>query len=276
MRQSAQASLDAIVVDSSTDDTPAIVAKRYPEVRLMHLTEPLSVPRLRGCGIAAARGRVIAILDPFSVAAPDLSVQVVAAHERHGDAVIGGSVDLYQAEAASYWRWSTYLNEYGLFMSPVIEGPAWILPGSNLSYKRAALFDGAEPRYPTFWKTFVNWELERLGTAIRLEPRIRIDLNKPIAFGDFLRTRYAHGRCFAALRVRDASALVRIARTASAALVPFLQLWRWSAVFWPKRSRRLRFIATLPAQLALFAMAAWGEACGYLRGSGRSCDNIYY
>jgi hypothetical protein len=58
--------------------------------------------------------------------------------------------------------------------------------------------------------------------------------------------------------------------------VPFLQLWRWSAVFWPKRSRRLRFIATLPAQLALFAMAAWGEACGYLRGSGRSCDNIYY
>lgn len=274
--QSATSMLEVILADSSTDATPDIVRRQFPQVRMLHFEAPLALPVLRGHGIAAARGAIIAILDPFSVTPIDWAEQVLAAHARQDHGVVGGAVDLYRAETASYARWATYLNEYGLFMSPVARGTTWILPGSNLSYKREVLFDGAAPRYPVFWKTFVNWELERGGSPLWLDPAVRVELNKPIAFRDFMRTRYDHGRCFAGMRVADSPTWMRAIRAASTVFLPPLLLWRWSIGFWPKGRHRGRFAATIPAQFALFAVWSAGEASGYLRGSGNSCEQLYY
>jgi hypothetical protein len=274
--QRTSANLEVIVADSSSDNTPEIIRTQFPWVQLLHVDEPLAIPALRGRGIAAARGGIIAILDPFSVAAPDWATEVLSVHARQKHTVIGGCVDLYRADAASYGTWSLYLNEYGLFMSPVKRGETWILPGSNLSYKRAALFDGPTPRYPVFWKTYVNWEIEGGGSPMWLEPNVRVELNKPLAFSDFLSTRYAHGRCFGGMRVSGASRAVRTMRAAAASAVPLLLLWRWTAGFWPKRRRRLRFAATIPAQLAFFGVWAWGEAWGSLRGPRNCCEQLYY
>jgi hypothetical protein len=268
--------IEVIVADSSTDASPAIMARRFPWVQVVHVDEPLALPALRGLGIARARGAIIAIIDPFSVVAPGWARQVIDAHARQRHSVIGGAVDLYDPASASYSAWSLYLNEYGLFMSPVVRGETWILPGSNLSYKRAALFDGARPRYPVFWKTNVNWQIADAGSPLWLEPDIRVELNKRLAFTDFLSTRYTHGRCFGGMRVQDAPAAVRALRAASAMAVPLLLLWRWTAGFWPKRRHRLRFAASLPAQLALFGVWACGEFSGYVRGPRTCCEQLYY
>ncbi len=274
--QSGQVTLEVILADSSTDATAAVVGTQFPWVRLLHCDEPLTIPALRGRGIAAAEGAVIAMLDPFCVAAPDWATQVVNAHARQPHLVVGGPVDLYRAASASYATWALYLNEYGLFMSPVVRGATWILPGSNLSYKRAALFDGLTPRYPVFWKTHANQIIKGAGSALWLEPDVRVELNKPMPIGDFFRTRYHHGRCFAGMRVDGASWTTRIARAASTLLVPVVLMGRWTVGFWPKRRRRVRFVATMPAQVALFSVWAWGEAWGYLRGTGRSCGQLFY
>jgi hypothetical protein len=247
-----------------------------PSVRLLQFDQPLSVAVLRGRGIAAANGGIIAILDPYSVPARDWALQVLQVHQSRQNRVIGGSVDLYQAAAASHTRWTTYLNEYGLFMPPVTRGATWILPGSNVSYKRAALYDGATPRYPIFWKTFVNWAEETSGSPLWLDPDVRIELNKPIGYWAFLRSRHDHGRCFAGMRTADQSLGTRLMRAGSTVLVPLLQVWRWTAGFWPKRRHRGRYVATLPAQLLLFVMWSIGEAWGYLRGTGRACERTYY
>ncbi|HYN05834.1 MAG TPA: glycosyltransferase [Vicinamibacterales bacterium] len=268
--------VEVIVADSSTDATPRLIASRFAWVRLLHFDEPLALPALRGRGIAVSRGDVIAILDPYSVAAADWVACVLEAHRQRPHAVIGGTVGLYQAQSCSHATWTLYLNEYGLFMPPAEQGETWILPGNNVAYKRAALFDGATPRYPVFWKTFANWEIERGRSPLWLEPTIRVDLNKPIPLTDYLRTRYHHGRCFAGMRVQGASPVVRILRAFSTPLVPAILLWRWTRGFWPKRSDRWRFVLTLPAQLVLFTVWAWGEAWGYLRGSGRTCEQLFY
>lgn len=275
-RQRNTTSFEVIVADASTDATASIVERQFPFVRLLRAETPPSVAALRGRGIAAARGDVIAILDPFSVVAADWVVKVVEAHAANQNQVIGGSVDLYRSDSATYSRWATYLNEYALFMSPVVRGATWILPGSNLSYKRAALFDGSRPRYPVFWKTFVNWQHERDGSPLWLEPTVRVELNKPIPLGDFLRTRFVHGRCFAGTRVQHASWWIRLARAVSTILLPPLQLWRWTVGFWPKRRHRAQFVATLPVQFVLFAVWSVGEACGYVFGTGRACERTCY
>jgi glycosyltransferase involved in cell wall biosynthesis len=274
--QCRDAGIEVIVADSSTDGTPSLVSARFPWVKLLHFDEPLTVPALRGRGIAIARGEIIAILDPYSIAAEDWVARVLAAHAEHPHAVIGGSVGLYRAADSSHSMWTLYLNEYGLFMPPIVRGETWIVPGSNVAYKRAALFDGATPRYPVFWKTFANWDIERDRSPLWLEPTIRVELFKPIPLSDYLRTRYHHGRCFAGLRVRQASALVRVARALSTPLVPVLLLWRWTRGFWPKRRERARFLLTVPAQFVLFSVWAWGEAVGYLNGSGDTCEQLFY
>ena len=132
-RQRGTTPFEVIVADASTDATPAIVERQFPFVRLVRADTLPSVAALRGRGIAEARGNVIAILDPFSVAAGDWAVKVLEAHANNQNQVIGGSVDLYRSDSATYTRWATYLNEYALFMSPVVRGATWILPGSNLS-----------------------------------------------------------------------------------------------------------------------------------------------
>jgi len=268
--------VEVILADSSGDGTCDLARRRFPWVHVLHFDQPLAIPTLRGRGLAASTGQVIAFLDPFSIAAGDWARQVLAAHRLHQNLVIGGDVDLHRAESRPWTDWVIYLNEYALFMPPVARGETWILPGSNISYKRDALFDGTRPRYQDFWKTFVNREIAQSGSRLWLEPAIRVSLNKPIPFMDYLRTRFDHGRCFAGMRVKEASPVVRACRAASTPLVPVLLTWRWSRGFWSKRRHRVRFMTTIPLQLVLFGVWACGEACGYVRGAGRTCEQLFY
>lgn len=267
---------EIIVADSSTDGTDAILRNRFPRVTLLHFAEPLTLPQLRGRGIAIARGDIIALLDPYSVADPHWADSVLKEHWKTPHPVIGGTVDLYDAEYQDIWTWAVYINEYGMFMPPMTETDIDILPGSNLSYKRIALFDGSEPRYTEFWKTFVNWSAESAGSPLRLAPSISVRLRKPIPFFDFLYTRFHHGRCFAAMRASSASLAERWARAATSPLLPGLFLWRWGRRYWPKQRYRTKFAITLPLQCLLFGTWAVGECVGYLRGGGKSCRKLFY
>jgi glycosyltransferase involved in cell wall biosynthesis len=268
--------LECIVVDSSSDRTPAIVAERFPSVRLVHLSRPANLAAMRGRGIALARGEIIAVIDPFSLVDESWLAELVAVHARCPNWIVGGVVDLARAERQSLANWAIYINEYGMFMPPVPGGPAAILPGSNISYKRAALFDGDRPRFDEFWKTFVNWEVEQGHSQMWLAPSICVRLDKSLPFGDFLRTRFDHGRCFAAMRTAGGGRGQRAARAVSAPLLPFLLLWRWGRSYWAKRRRRRQFLLTLPLQLLLFGNWALGEFVGYVWGAGQSCDRLYY
>ena len=189
---------EIVVADSSRDGTPRIV-QAFPGVRLLHFDEPLTIPELRGRTLSASEGRIVAILDPFAIVSEHWRLEVLAAHERYPHPVIGGAVTLHDACRTSLLAWASYINECGMFFPPIERGAATILPGCNVSYKRAALFAGDTPRFPVFWKTFVNWELQASGWPLWLVPEIEVRLRKPIPFGDFLASRFDHGRCFAGM-----------------------------------------------------------------------------
>ncbi|MDE3092040.1 MAG: hypothetical protein KGJ80_21920, partial [Chloroflexota bacterium] len=166
-----------------------------------------------------------------------------------------------------------YINEYGMFMPPIDEGEIEILPGSNVSYKRRALFADGKPRYAEFWKTLVNWGT---GTSLWLSPRMIVSLRKPIPFQDFLRTRFDHGRCFAGMRVADAPQGKRILRAITSPVLPAILLWRWGKRYWSKKRYRAKFLLTLPLQLLLFGNWAFGEFVGYVASTGNSCRKLFY
>lgn len=267
--------VEIIVADSSTDETPALV-RSFTGVRLLHFEEPLTIPELRGRGVAVANGGVIAILDPFAIVAGNWTREVLKAHRESPHPVIGGAVDLHERYDSSLFAWAIYINEYGLFMPPVEGGAVAIVPGCNVSYKRAALFDGDRPRFEVFWKTFVNWDLQNAGAVLWLAPNICVRLVKPVPFMGFLSSRFDHGRCFAGMRRAAWSPWRRSVYAAASVLLPPLMLWRWGRVYWAKRRQRTKLVLTLPLQLMLFGVWAVGEACGYMLGTGRSCRRLFY
>ncbi len=79
--------LEVIVVDNaSTDGSQALIAARYPEVRLVALPENRGFTGACNAGITAASGEFIALLNNDTQAAPDWIAEVVAAFERHPEA----------------------------------------------------------------------------------------------------------------------------------------------------------------------------------------------
>src|SRR5690606_9197605 len=124
---------EIIVADSSNDGTAQWLTSQFPTVCLLHLEEALTVPELRGRAIAAAQGDIIAILDPYSVVAPGWLTALRQAHRERPNGVIGGTVDLHQSDSAGWLDWALYINEYGMFMSPMSAGEMEILPNSNIS-----------------------------------------------------------------------------------------------------------------------------------------------
>lgn len=268
---------EVILAVSSGDSLAESVKRNYPALRVCAVDGEATLPQLRAAAIAFASGDVIAILDPFSIVRPDWMREVVAAHEARPNMAIGGAVELHNADRQGFCAWTTYINEYGMFMPPVPAGETDILPGSNISYKRAALFDAdGNPRHARFWKTFVNRQLQREGSPLWLAPSVVVALDKPVPFWDFFRTRFDHGRCFAAMRTASCGRAERWLRAAAFPLLPAVLLYRWSSVYLRKRRRAGRLVVTMPLQVLLFSSWACGEGVGYARGAGSSCARLFY
>lgn len=267
---------EIIVADSSTDGTDRLIRKQFPTVRLLHFEESLVLAQLRGKGIAIAKGSIVAILDPYSIVAENWLTELTRTHQAVPNPIVGGTVDLYNADEQNLYTWATYINEYGMFMSPLEAGAMEILPGSNISYKRSVLFDGEYPKHSEFWKTFVNQNVEAAGSELWQTPSIRVHLHKPIAFWDFFHSRFDHGRCFAGMRAMNLSTGERLLRALTTPLLPGVLLWRWGSCYWRKRCYRAKLLLTLPLQILLFSNWAWGECVGYCFGSGHSCRRLFY
>jgi len=84
VRAQSYSRIESIVVDDgSTDDTPALVRDRYPEVRLLTLAHNCGFARAANEGMRAARGSVVALLNNDAVADTNWVAELVAALNHH-------------------------------------------------------------------------------------------------------------------------------------------------------------------------------------------------
>ncbi|MFQ5875791.1 MAG: hypothetical protein ACE5JL_18600, partial [Dehalococcoidia bacterium] len=218
----------------------------------------------------------IAILDPYCIVDTGWLKELLQVHAERPEQVIGGAVELESPDAQNLVSWATYFCEYNAFMLPLKEGEVAELTGNNIAYKRAALGDVQALERTGFWKTFVNWRLRAEGHRLWADPSLLVRLRQPVSFTEFFRSRYHHGRCFSAMRFAEAPRITRWLRALTVPLLPYLALWRQTRSLWPKGRHRTRFVMTLPLLFLFHSSWAWGELWGYLRGSGRSCTQLFY
>ncbi|HIP86958.1 MAG TPA: glycosyltransferase family 2 protein [Anaerolineales bacterium] len=92
LRQQTFRDFEVIVVDNgSTDESLDLLARDFPEVRVLPLGENRGFAGACNAGIRAARGRYVVLLNNDTEAAPRWLEEIVAAFERHPEAGIVAS-----------------------------------------------------------------------------------------------------------------------------------------------------------------------------------------
>jgi glycosyltransferase involved in cell wall biosynthesis len=257
--------VEVLVVDSGTDETAALVARRFPEVRLIRLASRHPPGAARNVGIAAARGELIGFVDSDCIAAPDWAERVLAAH-RDPAPVIGGVIDL--AAPRTLLGTALYLCEFNQWLPGTPPGPMRDIPTCCLSLQRRAIERHGPFRTAGYSSdTAFNWKLARAGEPPRLDPSIRVAQMMAPTFAAFVRKQLMHGRAFARMRVAE-ERFSTARRLAFAALSPALPLVLGLRLVRRVRARGQGGLLTMrAAPLVLLGVCLWsaGALAGYLR-----------
>ncbi|MGH9383478.1 MAG: glycosyltransferase [Vicinamibacterales bacterium] len=257
---------ETIVVDSSEDDTPVLVARDFPAVRLVRSAERRYAGDARNLGAAVAQGRILAFLDADCTVGPDWIDQVVRAHARPEE-VVGGVV--VNGNPESYAGWAYYFTEFNQWLPDRPAGIVDEVPGCSMTIKRSA-YD----RYGPFMvggycsDTQLVWRLAAEGKRPYLSPSIRVAHRNPDRLLAILQHQPQHGRHFARLRSRERlTAAGTVWHAASAVFLPPVLFARAARRVWQHSPYRSRFILSAPLTFVAMTWWAWGELRGYLESA---------
>ena len=269
--QTIRAQVEVIVADRCGRTVREFVRCHYPRVKLLSCDEWGSIPELRAMAMKSARGEIIAITEDHCIAAPHWCERILVAHQIHYGA-IGGVVE--NAHVDNVTDWAEFLCEYHAFTTPTLAGEVKDVPGNNCSYRREFLVSCSDLLEDCLWEGFLHQRLVRNGVKLYCDPSIIVFHNMSFGIGKFLIQRYHYSRSYAAMRVRGASRLKRVAYAGFCPLLPVLVLGRIGTRVWRKRRLRWKLPQALPL-LIIFSFAwAWGEFCGYLLGGGDSLRRV--
>ena len=167
-------SFEVIIVDSSKDDTPEIVRREFPQVKLIHREQQTFAAEARNIGIEKATGTIVAFIDADCVA--DTSWLEAIARHQHGEHVaVGGAISLNSPTTiAGAALFGIEFSEYGA-RSPSRE-IRW-LPSCNLAVKRDDLKQHGV--FPTHMQAsedmlFTRQLIQRSGKSLHFDPGMRI------------------------------------------------------------------------------------------------------
>lgn len=254
---------EVIAVVSAEDPTSRILAG-MKGVRVIEMPGRRSVPELRGEGIRAARGKLVAITEDHCLFSPGWLATMQEIHGRREVAAVGGAVE--NGRTGGPLDWAIYFSRYLGSMPPVGLGPVGGLPGNNACYRREVLERFASLYEAGFWEHEFNRELVASGYVLWQDPRLVVTHHKPYRFLPYLALRYRHARCFGG---RESGG---IGRVLSAPLIPALLVLRAVRTIRRKNRRQREFLLSLPVLLLCYLVWFWGELVGRLGGPGQTCS----
>lgn len=270
-RQDSAVVSEIVVVDRCGDGTRDAIRRQFPGVHVLAAGPRTSIPALRVQGIAAARGKVIAILEDHCNVAPGWMDTAARAHAA-GHRVVGGAVE--NGSVRRLVDWAAFFCEYAPFMPPLLRGEAAAITGNNSLYDRALLEELGPELRDELWEWFLHRRLAARGARFHCEPALVVVHEKEFSIGYFLAQRYHYSRSFTAMRLAGAPRWRRLAFAAATPLLPAVVLGRITATVARKGRHRGRFVQAFPL-LVLFVLGwAWGDAAGALLGAGHSLEKV--
>jgi len=260
---------ELIVADCSSQDPRQVFHREFVNVRFLRFDRPMTIPELRREGTKSSHGEIVALTEGRLVPSKDWAAMLCVAHTTHPKApAVGGPLT---SDPASAFDAAVFFCEYGLHMSPAADGPASLLSGGNVSYKRWALDLFADLLEAAAWEPFWHQRLAAHGHGLLRSDGALVTYHNSLNPGQFLSQRYHYGRWFAALRLAGPR---RLLQAALSPLVPPLLTFRLARLAFA-RGRGGSFLRSLPWILLFQSAWAWGEFCGYLFGKGSSDRRVF-
>lgn len=130
--QKTNISYEVIVADSSTDNTPKLMRKHFPQAKLIHTKKRMYSGKARNTGIKAAKGRIIICIDSDCVAEDENWInRTYEAHKKYD--VVGARI--INGNPANIFGWGIFLMEFSEFISKKNRTIPFLL-SYNVSYKK--------------------------------------------------------------------------------------------------------------------------------------------
>ena len=263
--QRAPFSFDVTVVDSSSDETPKIVEREFPSVRLIHFDKRKFAGAARNEGLRATQAPYCLMIDSDCVAEPDLIGRVIARHREALYAAVGGS--LANGTPNSLSGIVGYLIEFKEFMPNTPLRLEKSVPTANIAYRREAL-----ERHGRFdedmWLAediLLNWKMRAAGERILFDPAIKVTHMNRTGWREVLSYQVGLGRMSAIARRRGGlPGKILLDYPALIALMPLVRTAR-AAEWLAKHDRKTFALFLLIWPLYLLAASFW--SFGFLKGA---------
>ena len=211
---------EVIVADNaSTDDSLSLLARDYPEVRVIRLDRNLGFTGACNAGLRAARGDYLILLNNDTEAAPGWLAEVAAAFERHPEAGIVASKmllfdrrdvlhtagDIFKTDGTPGNR-GVWQEDRGQFT----EGYVFSANGGSAAYRRMMLDQIGlldDDFYFSCEDVDLAWRAQLTGWKAVYTPRAAV-YHKLSASGGGVTASFHDGRNFIYLLVKDVPASV--------------------------------------------------------------------
>lgn len=255
-----------LILVRATREPAAVLAGVATGCRIVLAPADADVPRLRGAGLAQARGEWVALTEDHCVADPGWLDALVNAGDPDIQ-VLGGSMGNAKRERMT--DCGAFFSEYGFFGANQPRTAAGAPPpvtGANVAYHRSVVAEVAAWASNGSWENVIHDRLHAAGRRFRLVPAARIRQNLSYRLAAFCRDRFEHGRDYAATRAHRLPPWRRAALVTATPALPALLAARVARLV--DREERRDFRRALPATLTFLAAWSIGEAVGYARGSG--------
>jgi glycosyltransferase involved in cell wall biosynthesis len=262
---------EIIVADATDDETRAMMARRFPHVRVLAFPRRTSIPVLRTAAFDASRAPIVAVTEDHCIPSERWLEEILRAHHDHAG-VVGGPVENGSRERLV--DWAVYFCEYARNMSPVADGESHDIPGVNAAYKRELLARHRNEMERGFWEGIIHPMLIAEGVRFISSPRIVVLHKKRFGYFYFMSQRFHYSRYYAGTRVAGAAAPKRLAYAAATVLLPPLLALRITREVWRKRRHLGTYALSFPILKTFVCMWAIGECAGYLFGPGESLSRI--
>ena len=263
--------LEIVVVDVAS---PAL-----PEVTIPDGAPVIVVParglehwgEARRLGLERSTAPIIAFIEEHCFTEPGWAVALLEAHEGPWASV---GYAFRNANEDNYVSRSAMMTDYGLWLDPVPRGRVYFLAGNNVSYKREAFLSLGERLPDALATDFVAHETFRQrGVPMFVEPKalarhMNFNTVRETAITNYVWCRAMAGRRARSLRWSRLRRMVQALATPATA--PVFRVVRLARTLGGERRLWRQFCTGLPVMTVVAACAGFGEAAGYLLGSGNA------
>jgi hypothetical protein len=223
-------------------------------------------------GFRRARAPIVVVSEDHGFPAHNWAETLIDAHAKHPEAMAVCPA-LENGNPRTLTSWANFGLSFCEWFADASEPPRAVPSGAghNTSYKREMLMQMYGDNLDRWMnpERVMHGDIIARNKSIVLDPRTRVahvNLSKPMAY---FGVSYAGGRVFGAARSTQWSAPRRFFYAILFPLVPAIRLKRMLEHYnTPKKRRDAKFLPALPLILLGLGCHAFGEAIGYLFGSG--------